>query len=62
MVVRWLKRLLLWPKKFGSDEQGGPELSNVLILALVSVPLIIALMVFARWAYEQFDAWLDKMN
>lgn len=56
MRVHLLKARL---QKFGLDVQGGPELSNVLILALVSIPLIIALMLFAKWAYNQFDARLN---
>lgn len=47
-------------KRFHEDDDGAPEMSNVLIVALIAIPLIIALIIFGRWAYEQFtDAQAD---
>lgn len=41
-------------KRFHQDETGAPEMSNVLIVALIAIPLVIALIVFGRWAYNSF--------
>jgi Flp pilus assembly pilin Flp len=49
-------------RRFHSDEAGGPELSTVLILALVSIPLIIALMLFGQTVFDWFDEWIRKME
>jgi len=46
-IVRELRR-------FHRDESGAPELSTVMIVALIAIPLLIAIILFANKAY---DSW-----
>jgi len=55
-------RLVNVISRFNGDDSGGPELSTVLIVALISVPLIIAVFLLARWAITEFDSVRDLLR
>lgn len=41
-------------RRFHSDESGAPAMETVLILAMVSLPIIIGLIVFGGKLWEKF--------
>lgn len=45
---------------FGRDQAGAPELSTVLLVSLVSIPLILVAVAIAAFAYKQFDIRVDE--
>jgi len=44
-------------RRFHRDDLGSPELTTVMLVALISVPLVIAIVLFAQWA---FRAWTES--
>jgi len=49
-------------RRFHHDERGGPALETVLILALVSIPLTIAIILFGRKVFDWFQQWMKALG
>ena len=41
-------------RRFHEDESGAPEMSTVMIVALIAIPLVIALILFGKKIYQWF--------
>jgi Flp pilus assembly pilin Flp len=51
-----MQRILSEIKRFHKDDGGAPELSTVLLVALIAVPLILAILYFGQTAFGWFDS------
>ena len=49
-------------KAFHNDEQGAPEMSTVLIIALIVVPLVIGIVFFGRLIMGWFNTAGSQMK
>jgi len=50
-----MRKLSLLIQKFHDDDQGAPEMSTVLIIALIVVPLVIGIVFFGRMLLTWFN-------
>lgn len=42
-------------KRFHDDETGAPEMSTIMIVALVAIPLVIGIIIFGKQIVEYFQ-------
>jgi len=59
---RSVAKLTYGIRRFHRDDRGGPALETVLILALVSIPLTIAIILFGRKVYDWLVEWLKHLG
>ncbi len=49
-------------RRFHGDESGAPEMSTVMIVALIAIPLVIALILFGKKIYQWFQGGITELD
>lgn len=49
-------------RRFHADESGAPEMSTVMIVALIAIPLVIALILFGKRIFQYFTGAQGKLG
>ena len=57
-----MKKLVESMQAFHRDEEGAPEMSTVLIIALIVVPMVVAIVFFGRMIMEWFTTSGEAMR